>query len=584
MSSNPLSTLRPDYDATITALQGLLSDQTAWTDKFPGGIGQTVVGMLSGLTAYQQHEIERFFTEAFPDTALADRSIFTVARMLGIRLRRRISPSITVSLVRPNAVDYLVVPAWTIWSSENVGESFVNVTPIVFDPNEFTVTTVLYAGTVRTASQQMTGQPFARVIVSGSEPFSVSDQHLEFTVNRLLWQPVQNGLWNYGPTSQVAVDSTLGNGDLELRFGNDVYGKMPRNGDIVTVKWLDTKGTRSKISITGTQLTTGMDITANVLGKTTVGGDEHSSTFYRVMGPNLFTSNGQATTVDEYRAIGLTYPGIVDLAVIPQRDLDPYDLRLMNVIHMCPLLANGDVWSREIESPSAPLYIPMELQGQLPAGSYEYRITALNEVGETLPGPSSTVVLPAPGAILLKWPQVTQANAYRVYGRAAGGTLLALAEVKATEFIDNGTVEGTAPLPLSNQTRASWWTFSQWFETRKHSTVKLIYMVPRPVAADVDIRVYVYREVVDHDLIKAQVYEYIKDLFKPRLGTLSRKITRSDIMAVACAIENPVKEGNAIDYVVLDYPTFDFDPGGLTSYMWLRDLRVNVSYTTRAEY
>jgi hypothetical protein len=582
----PLSQLRPDYNATMLELQQLLSSQDAWADRFPGGIGQTVVGMLSALTAYQQHEIERFFTECFTDSALSDRSIFTIARMLGIRLRRRSSPTLTARVTREGTSNsYLIIPAWTLWQAVGAVDSYANVEPLVFQPGQFTLTAVLHIGSVRSIRQLMTGEKFARIVVSGSEPFSVHDRYVELKVNDVPWKLIQDGLWNYSPNALVAVDSTLGNGDLELRFGNDLYGKVPGNGEMAVVRWLDTLGTKSRPLITGEEITTTIPgVKATVLGKDTVGGDEHSSTFYRVMGPNLFTSSGQATTVDEYRAIGLTYPGIVDLVVIPQRDLDPYDLRLMNVIHMCPLLANGDVWSREIEAPSAPSYIPMELQGNLPAGTYDYRIAAINEVGETELSATSSVTLSAKGGILLQWAPVRQATGYRVYGRTAGGPLFGLVEVKEPRYLDTGADVGTVTPPLANSTRANWWTFVQWFDNKKHSTVKLVFLAPQPIPADVRITAKVHKDVLNPDEIKALIYERVTELFKPRLGTLGRKIARSDIIHAITSIPNPIREGPAVDYVTLDIPANDMDPGGRTNYVWLRNIEINLTYTKRVEY
>lgn len=575
-----LTEIKPDYDKVLTLLSQNLSNSEVWKDRYAGSIGQTLIGMLAGLTAYQQQEIERNVLELFPDTAVKDRSIYTIARMLGIRLTRKVGASFAVEVTRTNNAAPAVIPAYTTWGTSG-GQSLVNVDPIFFPAGTSILTVVLWQGIVRTQDYFATGIPFERIIVSGTTPFSVSDLHVQVSVDKQLWTTVYQGLWNYTGNDPIVVDNTLGNGDLELQFGNNRYGRQLIAGQIVTVRYLDTQGTAgATIAETTTLNVPLVGYSARVLRYEGQGGDENPSLFYRVMGSHLFTSGGQAVTTEEYRAIGMQYPGIIDLAVIPQREINPYDLRLMNVIHMSPLLAAGGTWAREVDAPEPPVFIQQD-NGVLPPNVYTYGVTCVNEVGETTMCPPVSFTLTAVGAILLKWNPVRGATKYKVYGRTLG-TEQYMGTTNDTFFIDNGTISPVGSPPTTNGTQASWWTFSQWFENKKSSTVRLVYAAARRIDVRVVIAVYTYRDVSNLESIRQAVYANIVELFKPKFGSLGRKITKSDILCAA-SVPHDVRNGSAIDYAILHEPTTDLDPNDRVAYYYLAQLQVDAVYSTRTE-
>jgi hypothetical protein len=75
--------------------------------------------------------------------------------------------------------------------------------------------------------------------------------------------------------------------------------------------------------------------------------------------------------------------------------------------------------------PARPVATPSTTGGTLAAGTYFYRVTALNASGETVGSLEAfAITTGSTGSVALSWPAVTGATSYRVYGRAQGAQAL----------------------------------------------------------------------------------------------------------------------------------------------------------------
>lgn len=118
--------------------------------------------------------------------------------------------------------------------------------------------------------------------------------------------------------------------------------------------------------------------------------------------------------------------------------------------------SHGDYLSVKISSeniavPAAPAGVQAALGGTLAAGSFAYKVTAISNVGETMPSPASTSVVIASGTtnkITVTWTPVEGARGYKLYGRT-GSSFLLIGTFGANEFsyVDTGAVTpaGIAP-------------------------------------------------------------------------------------------------------------------------------------------
>lgn len=583
-----LQNVRPDFDSLVKAMQGKTKSAVAWKDTYPAGTGQHLLELVAGVGTLSQHSIESLFLETYLKTARRDTSIYTCTDMLGVRIARKLSPSITVQMIRPASASPQVIPRWTPFTVGN--RSYVAVEPLVFEANQSVLNATLWAGVPRVVELLSDGSVFQEYIIGGSLPFGVSDQHIEIKVNKTAWKLTHKGLWNYKSADRVVYDTTNGAGQAVFLFGNDTYGTSPNNGDVISFTFLDTQGTATEAVAVNTTLVGPSGIDVYITSGQTGGASEKSSAFYRVMAPHIFNSGGKAVTTEHYRAWSMTYPGVVDAKVQPQRDLNPYDVRLMNVIYVTLLVDTtaGSMWSSEVEAPEGPTYTPVVDGGYLSPGTYSYRITTVNGVGESEAGPATTYALSNQGSLLLQWPHVEGAFSYRIYGRVSGIEYL-MVEVTPDRnkdfvyYLDRGEVApGTGAAPSVNTTRANWWEFVKYMEPIKHASTRLIQRQPLPTPVDVKIVLYVKPGTLDLNGTRVRAYNAIYDLFKPRTGSLGRLLALSDIVTAAKVPSTLDPRITDVDYVEVVLPVADV-PVSDYGYVTLNSLAIALSYTGRTE-
>lgn len=93
--------------------------------------------------------------------------------------------------------------------------------------------------------------------------------------------------------------------------------------------------------------------------------------------------------------------------------------------------------------------------GSLAAGTYYYRVSALDKHGETLASTeTSQVTTGATSTVTVNWGAVTGATGYKVYGRSTGAQQLLATVGAVTTYVDTGAVTPSGALPGRNTTGA----------------------------------------------------------------------------------------------------------------------------------
>ena len=94
----------------------------------------------------------------------------------------------------------------------------------------------------------------------------------------------------------------------------------------------------------------------------------------------------------------------------------------------------------------------VETTGTLGAGTYYYRVTALNSVGETLGSAEDDVTIAATKGVQITWGAVDGATGYRIFGRTQAGEQLLIQVGAVTTWTDTGALSPSGALPSSNTT------------------------------------------------------------------------------------------------------------------------------------
>ena len=124
------------------------------------------------------------------------------------------------------------------------------------------------------------------------------------------------------------------NGFFEIEFGNNVIGKKPASGSVISIEYLSTDGAAANGATTFNLKNTLTDSGGSALNNIVVsgadissgGGDRESIEEIRFNAPLSFTSQDRAVTVDDYKAQILNASDATAVSVWGGEDNDPVDL------------------------------------------------------------------------------------------------------------------------------------------------------------------------------------------------------------------------------------------------------------------
>jgi len=128
-------------------------------------------------------------------------------------------------------------------------------------------------------------------------------------------------------------------------------------------------------------------------------------------------------------------------------------LKLLQVIANTPYrnAPNIDL-TKTLNTPVNTAFSTSTTGGTLAAGTYYYRVSALNANGETLASTeTSQVTTGTTSTVTVNWGAVAGATSYKVYGRSTGAELLmATVTGGALTFTDTGSITPSGALPGAN--------------------------------------------------------------------------------------------------------------------------------------
>ena len=325
-----LSTIQPDASSIVTQLQADLEVKDAWKDLVRSSTGQTLIEFIANVGALDQYTIEQAYKQCFLETSLTDSAVLSIARMLGVRVSRKLPASITVSLTRDSTLALFSIPIYSQFSCGNF--QLFNRAAIVFPIGTATVNVTLYEGEIRSFTQTSSGSDF-EMFKAVEDAFQVSDTDVYLTVNGVVIDVKTTGLWNLKNTAAV-TDVTTKDGEMMLLFGNVNYGFKSQISDTISITYAVTQGAAAlDSSLTGT--TVSYLNSSSVEGLATSGlsggGDPLNINSLKKISPFLYSANDRATTKNEMSAVANQYPGVYDALVIGQREIAPTDVRYMNL-------------------------------------------------------------------------------------------------------------------------------------------------------------------------------------------------------------------------------------------------------------
>lgn len=340
-----LSDATVDFDQFVSQFQSNLQTRQSWKGTLPTQTSSTLVDFASAVGTFAQGRIRRSYEDAYAETALSDDAILSIAQMQGLRITRWLPSAMTVTLTSSSVVS---IPPLTQFSC--AGNYFFNRQQLTLAANSPTTVT-LYEGQIY--SYGMAGLGTERQTwVSTQDSFVISDQDVWVQVNGTFIPKSFGTLWNYDGLPAFA-DLTLSDGRLITVFGNlggvsGQFGTIPQVNDIVTISYPVTQGQAGDSIITLNKAVTVVgfsSITGVATSNPTGGSSEKSIVAYKNVASGSFGTYSSAVTKSQYQALIATYPGVKDAVTQAQREIDPGDVRWMNVIRVSALTSSP--WTQD---------------------------------------------------------------------------------------------------------------------------------------------------------------------------------------------------------------------------------------------
>lgn len=321
-------------------LENYLIQSKAWKGNLTTQVGTTLIDAIASLGAFCQQQINNAYENCFQDTAVLDDAIRAIAIMQGLRLTRRLPAAMQVRL---SVTSPAIVPAFSQFLCS--GYYFFNREVITLEPDE-PQTVTLYQGLVQTKLFQGTGTELQSWI-SEESSFQISDEDVYVLINGQVIEKAYGSLWNY-KGMPAYMDGTTMEGRLLIQFGTSQFGSLPSVNDSVSVIYCITEGStgnnyrtaNAKVTLQGYS-----DLEGTALENPSGGANQKSALAYKNNTAGSFGTYGSAVTKSQYSAIVNTYPGVVDAYTQAQRERNPADLKLMNVITVTGITSSP--WSEE---------------------------------------------------------------------------------------------------------------------------------------------------------------------------------------------------------------------------------------------
>lgn len=350
MSDTSLSRIQPDFEGILEQLQANLSNKKSWISLGKSATAELLLEAISMVGEYDQYSIGAAVNETTFDNAHLPESIYTNSRFLGVRISRKV-PAGCYAVLQNNDLNntFIEIPEFTQFIINNV--KYFNREAIVFNKSSNQQEVQLFQGEIKTATFSSSGLTYQTYELEERLPWSISDQDIICYVDGVKYTRSTDPVFQFTMSDTKFFENSLPNGNVECKFGNGVYGKIPEANSTVEFKYAVTEGSNGNNTLSELQVK--CPDFSTIIGETTSnstgGGDEEDLLFYKELGPESGASNGRGIIREDFKPLVIKFPGVIDCQVYGQAEIAPNDKKWMNVIGLM-LLTTPDFNSQSFKN------------------------------------------------------------------------------------------------------------------------------------------------------------------------------------------------------------------------------------------
>lgn len=336
-----------DFDSIRTNLKNYLRSQSEFQDFDFDGSGMSVlIDLLAYNTHYMGYYINMLGNESFLDTSQLRASVLSHAKAIGYVPKSKQGATAKINLVvtpsdaENNTVTTLVLDKYTPFIGADIdGTNYqfvaVNSNTATKSGGSFSFSNVVIKqGEVVTLQYDMTPTNTKR-------RFEIPSANVDLSTLIVTVQESSSNLYTTQYTRNeditlINANSTVyfieenENLNYSLYFGDDVLGKKPKNGNIITCTFLETQGAGtnsiSQFAIAGQKIGGLYRDNVSITSVTSsIGGiDKESIEQVKYRAPYFYTTQNRAVTPQDFETLILKdYPSIDAVSVWGGEDNDP---------------------------------------------------------------------------------------------------------------------------------------------------------------------------------------------------------------------------------------------------------------------
>lgn len=337
-----LSSTKPDFEAILLALVQKLQEDNVWKDVLHAGTGQTLLRNISSGITYLNFALIRATQNSMLHENASKNAVYQGMNFLGVDIRRKVPKRIKARLTIPDHNSPYSIERFTQFSIANV--DYFNRERITYTEFDMTKDVILYQGTVYRQEGTAAGIPFETIDI-GYENFAISDEDVYVAVDGVFWtRDPSLKPWMAKKDQEIFFTRTQETGNVQIRFGNKIFGKIPAQSSTIEIVWAETLGSESELVNSDVNFSNN-EGSLNVSGITlsaSYGGDNELDTkFYATMGPRIRATNGKGVNRPSYMSLALEYPRVRDALIRGQAELAPGKRNWMNIVSITALTENG---------------------------------------------------------------------------------------------------------------------------------------------------------------------------------------------------------------------------------------------------
>ena len=328
MGRASISYTNKDYESLRQELLARIPQLTdRWTDFNESDLGVVLLELFCGVGDMLAYYLDAQAAEAFLTTARQRQNVINLCKLINYRLDTPVAASTTLRFSLPYALsDDLIIPAGTLCQAK------LDDGDVKF---ETTQDTTLFKGQlqaevgarqgVRKAEEfTATGESYGRFALAST---SIANGSVRVHIGTVAWEERLLFI-DSSPDSLHYQVETDGLDVTRIIFGDGIHGAIPKEGDTITVDYLETLGAHGNIArnlitdVITPIYSNGVQMQLSVTNPipATNGSDRESLDHAKLQGPAELRSLWKAVTKDDYKALVEGFPGIAKAQILDVSD------------------------------------------------------------------------------------------------------------------------------------------------------------------------------------------------------------------------------------------------------------------------